>query len=318
MLLIGVNSVRFIAPPASDNLRSRVQDNLPDGAAAVKLAWPWQDRQRRFSALKAAVFALMFAPAGWLAYQLGDGEFGIYPLWLGGVTYWSGVWATAVLLLALAVTPALTILNWRSLIAVRRMIGVAALVYTIGHLVVYFALRFWNLATIAKEMTTNPSLIAATLSTIGLLALGLTSVDAAIARMGVRDWQRLHNTVYVISALALLHALLSRGSNPMQYLLSGIFFWLVAWRVLDRYGRGNDARALAVLAVATCLFVILLEAACVWLKRGYPPLETLGNNFTLIFGIPLAWELLAAGLLIALAAVGLNFRLVSSRVTAWR
>jgi sulfoxide reductase heme-binding subunit YedZ len=283
----------------------------------LKLAWPWQDRQRRFSALKATAFALMLAPAAYLAYQLDEGEFGIYPMWLGGMTYWSGVWATAVLLLALAITPALTIWNWRSLIDVRRMIGVAALFYTIGHLIIYFALRFWNFATIAKEMA-SPFLITATLSTVGLLALGLTSVDAAIARMGVKGWQRLHNTVYVLTALAVLHALLSRGSNPMQYLLSGAFFWLMVWRVLDRHGRGADAKALALLAVASSLFAVLLEIGCVWLKRGYPPSETLGNNFTLIFGIPPAWEILVAGLLIALSALRPNLRLISSEVTTSR
>src|SRR5579872_4155797 len=137
----------------------------------MQLVWPWQDRQRRFSPLKAAGFALTLAPALLLAYQLRAGEFGIYPLWLGGMTYWSGVWATFVLLAALAVTPAIGILAWKSLVDVRRMIGVAALAYTIFHLIVYFALRGWNFAYIAKEMTGSAFLITATLSTIGLAVL---------------------------------------------------------------------------------------------------------------------------------------------------
>jgi len=218
---------------------------------------------------------------------------------------------------ALAVTPTLTILNWRSLIDVRRMIGVAALAYTVGHIVIYFALRFWNFTTILKEMAT-PFMITATLSTIGLLALGLTSVDAAIARMGVRGWQRLHNTVYVVTALAVLHALLSRGSNPLQNLLAGMFLWLMLWRLADRHGRGADAKALAAIALASALFAPLLEACLVWLKRGYPLMETLGNNFSLIFGIPPAWEILALGLLIALAAalVGARRRATSPVLAA--
>jgi sulfoxide reductase heme-binding subunit YedZ len=269
----------------------------------LKLIWPWQDRQRRFSALKAAAFALMLVPAIRLAYQLGNGEFGIYPLWLGGLTYWSGVWATAILLMALAVTPALTILRWNGLIDVRRMIGVAALAYTIAHIIVYFALRFWNVAVIAKEMATSLSLIVATLSTLGLIALGLTSLDVAIARMGTKSWQRLHNAIYAIAALALLHVLVSRGTYPEQYLLSGMFFWLMTWRVLDRHGHGTDAKALAILAVVSCLFTALLEVAWIWARRGYAPSETLGNNFTLVYGIPPAWQILGLGLLTALAAV---------------
>src|SRR5579871_430015 len=124
------------------------------------MIWPWQDRQRRFSALKAGAFALMLAPAAWLGYQLDDGQLGIYPLWLGGLTYWSGVWATALLFLALAITPAITIFRWRSLVDVRRMVGVTALVYSLAHIPIYFALRSWNFAFILNETATRPSLIA--------------------------------------------------------------------------------------------------------------------------------------------------------------
>jgi sulfoxide reductase heme-binding subunit YedZ len=265
------------------------------------MIWPWQDRQRRFSGLKAGTLALMCAPAILLTYQLFTGEFGMLALAYGGLTYWSGVWATGVLFLAMAVTPAQRIFRWRALIDVRRMIGVTALVYTIAHLIIYFGLRNWNAAFILNEMATRLSLIVATLSTLGLIALGATSVDAAVHSMGM-NWQRLHNTVYAVAALALFHALLSRGTFPEQYLLSGVFFWLMAWRVLAREGLGADAKALAGLAVGSCLFVMLLEAGRLWLTRGYAPMETLGYNFSLDLGIPSAWEVLALGLTIALAA----------------
>src|SRR5262249_41398597 len=113
----------------------------------VKLTWPWQDRDFGFSSIKAAVFALTFAPAIWMLHDLATGQYGPVPL--GGLTYWSGVWAIAFLLLALTVTPAATILRWRQLTIVRRMIGVTALAYTVAHIVIYFALRFWNFAFIA-------------------------------------------------------------------------------------------------------------------------------------------------------------------------
>src|SRR6266850_2330249 len=194
----------------------------------LQLIWPWQDRKHGFSWLKAGTFALMFVPAIWLSYQRATGEFGPVPL--GGMTYWSGVWATAILLLALAITPAVTIFRWGQLIIVRRMIGVTALAYTIAHIFIYFALRLWNFASIANEMVTRLSLIVATVSTIGLIALGATSLDAAVRRMGAKGWQRLHNTIYAFTALALIHYLLSPGIFPEQYLTSGIFLWLMVWR----------------------------------------------------------------------------------------
>ena len=241
----------------------------------------------------------MFVPAIWLVYQVGTEQFGPVPL--GGMTYWSGLWATAILLLALAITPALTIFRLNRLIIVRRMIGVTALAYTIAHIIIYFALRFWNFAAIANEMVTRLSLIVATVSTIGLIALGATSLDAAVRRMGAKGWNQLHNTVYVVTALALIHYLLSPGVFPEQYLMSGMFLWLMVWRVLNRRGLGTDVRALAMLAVASCLFTAFFEAGWIWAYHGYEPSGTLRNNFTLDLGISAAWQILALGLLIAVA-----------------
>jgi methionine sulfoxide reductase heme-binding subunit len=182
------------------------------------LVWPWQDGKRGFSWLKASALALMFVPAIWLVHQVWTEQFGPVPL--GGMTYWSGLWATALLLLALAITPAIAIFGWRQLIIVRRMIGVTALAYAVAHIIIYFALRFWNFASIAHEMATRVSLMIATVATIGMIALGATSLDAAVARMGAKGWKRLHNTIYVIAALALVHYLLSPDIYPEQFLLS--------------------------------------------------------------------------------------------------
>jgi len=264
------------------------------------MIWPWQDGTQGFSWLKASTFALMFVPAISLVHDVAAGEFGPVPL--GGLTYWSGVWATAFLLLALAITPAVTIFRWRRLIIVRRMVGVTALAYTIAHIIIYFALRLWDFAFIANEIVTRLSLIVATVSTIGLIALGATSVDAAVRRMGAKGWQQLHNTVYVVTALALLHYLLSRGLFPDQFLMSGLFFWLMVWRALDRRGHGASAGALALLAVASCVFTAVLEIGWIWAFRGYELSEIFNIYFTPILGIPPVWTILVLGLLIAVAA----------------
>lgn len=266
----------------------------------MQLIWPWQDGARGFSWLKAGTLALMFVPAIWIIDQVAAGEFGPVPL--GGMTYWSGFWATAILLLALAITPASTIFGWRRLIIVRRMIGVTALAYTVAHIVIYFALRFWNFAFIANEMATRLSLIVATASTLGLVALGATSVDAAVRWMGAKGWQRLHSVVYVTAGLAILHYLMSPGLFPDQFLLSGLFFWLMMWRVLERHGWGVNATALALLAVASCLFTVGFEIGCIWAFRGYALAEIFSIYFTSILGIPPPWTILALGLLIAGAA----------------
>jgi sulfoxide reductase heme-binding subunit YedZ len=278
------------------------------GGNDLQLIWPWQDRNRRFSWLKSSTFALMLLPAIRSAYLVGTGDYGTaVPIVLGGLTYWSGVWTTVILLMALAVTPAATIFRWPAFVDVRRMIGVAALVYTIVHMVIWFAFRHWDFAYIANDMTTRLTLIVATLSTIGLIALGATSVDAAVQYMGAKNWQRLHTTNYVLSGLAILHVVLARGTYTEQYMLTGIFFWLMVWRMLARNGLGANVKALAMLAVASCLVAAFLEAGFLWARRGFDVLGTLGYNLTLEIldvAVPPAWQVLAFGLLVALGAAG--------------
>jgi len=272
----------------------------------MRLIWPWQDRQRRFSWLKASAFALVLLPGIRLTYQTVNGEFGLLSMAFGGLTYWSGVWATVVLLMALAVTPMIVVFRWPALIDVRRMVGVMALIYTIAHIILYFALRSWNFERIGIETVTRLTLFVATLSTIGLIVLGATSLDAAIRRMGAKGWQRLHNTNYIVSALALLHVVLARGTYAEQYLLCGLFVWLMLWRLLDRYKLGSDAKALLALAVFCCLFTAFLEAGFMWVRRGYDVMGTLHINFMFApaeIGIQPPWQVLAFGFVFALAAM---------------
>jgi methionine sulfoxide reductase heme-binding subunit len=287
---------------------------MSDAAARLpRLMWPWFDRKHRFSWLKAITFALMFAPAIWLVHQVAAGEFGPVPL--GGVTYWSGVWAAALLLLALAITPALTTFRWGRLVIIRRMIGVTALAYTVAHIFIYFALRFWNFASIAHEMVTRLSLIIASVATAGLIVLGATSFDAVIQRMELRRWQRLHSAIYGLTGLALVHYLLSPDVYAEQYLLSGIFFWLMGWRILKRRGQATDAKALAVLAVASGLFTMLLEAVWLCAYQGYGVLETLAGNFTPMEDLSPAWKVLGLGFLVAV--IGPVRHAVRLRATGW-
>jgi len=251
--------------------------------------------------------ALVLVPAARTARLVGAGDYGtVAAIVLNGLTYWSGVWAAVVLLAALMVTPAAVILRWPALTDVRRMIGVAALAYAIVHLVMYFAFRSFDFAFIAGDMLRLLMVVAA-LSTLGLVILGATSVDAAVGYLGRQNWQRLHTANYAISGLAIAHVVLARGTYAEQYMLAGIFFWLMAWRVLARHRRGVDVRTLFMLAAAACVFTASLEAGFLWGRRGFDVMKTLGYNFSLAmldFYYPPAWQVLAFGLFVTLAAAG--------------
>jgi methionine sulfoxide reductase heme-binding subunit len=106
----------------------------------------------------------------------------------------------------------------------------------------------------------------------------------------------------VIAALALIYDLLSPDAYPEQYLMSGIFFWLMVWRILNRHGYGAQGRALALLALASSLFTALLEVGWLWAYHDFEPLGTLENDFSLVPGLSPGWKILMLGLVIALGA----------------
>jgi len=272
-----------------------------DGAVtlAARLQSPWRDRRGRFSALKATTFALLFVPGGWLAWEFATG--GVGPLPLVFLIYHSGVWATWILLASLAVTPARHLLGWSQLIAVRRMIGVAGLAYTVLHIVIYVALDRFDWAFIANEMATRVTIMVAIASTIGLIALGVTSFDAAISRMGTRRWNQLHNLAYPAIGLGVLHWDLSPGSVAgVPFLATGIFVWLMGWRVLNRLDKGRDALMLALLAVLSAALTLAFQIVWLLAWKGYPPAETMGYAFELTLGLDPTWCVLLLGLAVAI------------------
>ena len=112
--------------------------------------FPWLDRSGRLSFLKLAVFVGVFVPATWIAWQAVQGELGPKPLM--ETIHQTGDWAVRLLLISLAVTPLRYVAFVNPLIAVRRILGVAALAYAAFHLSLYMADQKFVWTTIASAI----------------------------------------------------------------------------------------------------------------------------------------------------------------------
>ena len=262
--------------------------------------WPWKDRTGRTNWFKVVLLILLAIPPLWLAY---DAMTGLWVIPIVGLIYWSGIWATILLLATLAITPLRRIFRVNWTIGLRRTLGVAALVYSIGHTLTYFALRFWNAGDIVTEVFTRLTLIVATVSLLGLFVLGFTSLDIAIKKMGAKNWDRLHKGTYLYTGLAIWHFLLSPGaSGGLPYLFLGMFFWLMAWRWFNARRLGEDLRVLFGLAIASTTLTVASEAIVPALRFGMDPMMTLSFNFSLILGIAPGWHMLGWSLGVFIAA----------------
>jgi sulfoxide reductase heme-binding subunit YedZ len=191
---------------------------------------PWRDRRGRFLPLKAAVLAAAFVPGLVTAVWWLQDDLGARPV--NEAIHETGLWAIRFLLIALAITPLRAVLDWGRLLLVRRMVGLTALAYAVTHFSLYIVQQNLHLLHVASEIVHRFYLTIGFAVLLGLIALGVTSTDAAIRRMG-RWWKRLHRLGYLLAVLALLHYFLQSKANVSEpVFVAGLYVWLMLWRAL--------------------------------------------------------------------------------------
>lgn len=273
---------------------------------------PWLDRAGRFSPLKAGVFAALFIPALWTGAEFELGMLGGRPV--KAVLLAMGLWAIRLLFLTLLITPARLSFAWPRLIAVRRMVGVAAFAYALAHLSLYIVLQGFDIGHVASEIVSHIYLTIGFAALLGLAALAATSTDAMIRRLGAKAWNRLHRLVYPIGMLAAVHFFLQVKADVAEpTMMGGLLAWLLLYRILGKLrGKGGAVPLAWVLALApvTAALTALGEALYFWGKIGVPPLRVIGADFTFAAGIRPAQLVLAFTLAFALAA---GIRLLAKR-----
>lgn len=118
-----------------------------------------------------------------------------------------GLGTLILLLITLSVTPLQRLTGWAGCMAVRRQLGLWCFAYALLHLGLYalFILGMdWG--QLGVELVQRPYIIVGALALLGLLALAVTSNRYSQRRLG-RRWRRLHQLIYVILILGLLHML---------------------------------------------------------------------------------------------------------------
>ncbi|MFM9860953.1 protein-methionine-sulfoxide reductase heme-binding subunit MsrQ [Pseudoxanthobacter sp. M-2] len=295
---------------------------------------PWRDRTGRFSPLKTVTLAglvlpgliaavtLMLAdsPAPGAGLPVGGPNIGgpnIGPAGIGGeaarpitdAIHATGDWAVRILLLSLAITPAMRSLRWPRALILRRMIGVAAFAYVAAHFLLYVVDQQFDLAKVASEIALRIYLTIGFVAFVGLAALAATSTDAAVRRMGPVAWQRLHRIAYVLAVLALLHFFMQSKIDVSQpVLMSGFLIWLMGWRLVvalrRRAGREPlpSVVDLLALAVAAAVLTVVTEALWYAVATGVDPWRVIRSNLDFGFVIRPVWWVLAAGLAVTAVA----------------
>jgi sulfoxide reductase heme-binding subunit YedZ len=273
-------------------------------APSLPPAWAlWRDNRGRLSVLRIIALGYLAWPIGLaVAAAFTETRFGARPL--NDLIHRAGFWTLVFTLSALAITPLRRIGRFNQLADVRRIIGVGAFCYAAAHILLYIADQMFDLVKVSSEIVLRLYLTIGFTALLGLTVLAATSTDRMVQQLGGPRWQRLHQLIYVISFLALIHFFQQTKLDVwVPTVVAGLFTWLLGYRLLTNWwGRKSEPPtwALLGLAVAAAVLDFLGEAIGIAIGYSVSPLVVLAMAFDFdLDTIRPGWIVLAAGLVVA-------------------
>jgi sulfoxide reductase heme-binding subunit YedZ len=140
-----------------------------------------------------------------LFWDYRQGQLGVDPI--RAITLRTGKITLILLMLSLAVTPVNIILGWKQLLPLRRLMGLYAFLYVSLHLLSFVGLDYvFNWLFIVDGIVEQRYVLVGFAAFLLMLPLALTSNRWSMRRMGKR-WKRMHQLVYIVGVLAVIHFL---------------------------------------------------------------------------------------------------------------
>jgi sulfoxide reductase heme-binding subunit YedZ len=271
--------------------------------ARPKASWQvWRDAAGRLSPLRIATLIFLLVPIAVAVYDFNVEGFGARPL--NNVIHRAGYWALIFLMSSLAISPLRRIARFNLLLDVRRMIGVGAFVYAACHISLYVADQMFDLWKVVSEIALRLYLTIGFVALLGLAALAVTSTDSMVRRLGGRNWQRLHNIIYGIGLLALIHFFQqTKADVSVPTFVAGLFGWMLGYRILIRWRNTREepsACMLLALSVVISALTFLAEAVGIGIVFNVSPFRVLQSalDFDDLTMIRPGWLVLGAGLIV--------------------
>ena len=164
-----------------------------------------------YTPLQIAIFVYAWSCIALLIFDLITGRLSANPI--QDLERRTGRHAITLLVLTLMCTPINTIFKWREPLKRRRALGLYTFMYVTIHVIIFADLDYglaWS--RFIKEVIDKPRLIVGAAAFLLLIPLAITSFDIWKKRLG-RNWKHLHQVIYFIAPLAVLHYLWSKKGD---------------------------------------------------------------------------------------------------------
>jgi sulfoxide reductase heme-binding subunit YedZ len=168
-------------------------------------------RHLPYTPLQIAVHLYAWGELAWIAVDFFTHHLTANPL--QAIQQRTGRLAITLLVLSLACTPLSSLLGWRELPKRSRTLGLYAFMVAVLHILIFLDLDnglAWDF--FPQTVAEKPYIIVGAATFLLLIPLAATSFDIWKVRLG-RNWKRLHQLVYLIAPIAVLHYALSKKGD---------------------------------------------------------------------------------------------------------
>ena len=197
---------------------------------------------RNFNRSKPVLFILILFPSLLWAYQFVNGNLGVKPI--EKLMDELGLMALRLIILTLMITTLSNIKSLKSIVVLRRMIGLFAFYYVCLHFSTYIVLdHFLDMQFIIQDIIKRPFITFGFISFLFLIPLASTSTNNMIKRLGFKLWKKIHYLIYPVAILASMHFyVLVRADKTEPVIYMGIIILLLLHRIFKRLTRPQLAQ----------------------------------------------------------------------------
>ena len=181
---------------------------------------------RNFNRSKPVLFILILFPSLLWAYQFVTGNLGVNPI--EKLMDELGLMALRLIIITLMITTLSNIKPLKSIVVLRRMIGLFAFYYVCLHFSTYIVLdHFLDIQFIIQDIIKRPFITFGFISFLFLIPLASTSTNNMIKRLGFKLWKKIHYLIYPVAILASMHFyVLVRADKTEPVIYMGIIILL--------------------------------------------------------------------------------------------
>ena len=189
---------------------------------------------KNYQQLKPLIFISLLIPSFIWVFQFFNGNLGVNPI--ENLMDKMGLMALRIIILTLLVSSLADIKSFKSIIVLRRMIGLFAFYYVCLHFLTYVVLdHFFDITFIFKDIAKRPFITFGFFSFICLIPLAITSNKLSLRKLGYKLWKRIHYLIYIAAILSSFHFYMLVRANktePLIYII--IIILLLSYRMFTK------------------------------------------------------------------------------------